>query len=130
MAFNQNLLVQISSQLEPDPIQARQEFEANLKLLEEIGDSWWIAGATNSIALNLRRGGDLINARQAFEQALVLFQKCGDNIRVGQQKANLALVAFEEMKYSEARARYEEVLSFSARHMSILQWIFHCGCWV
>jgi non-specific serine/threonine protein kinase len=112
LAFNQNLLVNIASQFENDPVRMRQDFEANLKLLEEAGDPWWIAHVITSISHQFRRSGDWINARRTREQALLLFQKCGDNIRVSQQNAALALYAFEETDYAEARARFEEVLSF------------------
>jgi tetratricopeptide (TPR) repeat protein len=95
-----------------DPVRARQQHEENLKLFQEAGDQWNIAHTLYNIGQVLRSNGDLTSARQAFEQSLSIFRKCGDNIRVVHQSGELAVIAFEEGKYAEARKRYGEVLSF------------------
>lgn len=95
-----------------DPVRARQQYEENLKLFQEAGDQWNIAHTLYNIGSTLRETGDFISARQAFEQSLDIFRECGDNIRVVHQKAELAGIDFEQGKYMEAQKRYEEVLSF------------------
>jgi predicted ATPase/DNA-binding XRE family transcriptional regulator len=92
--------------------QIRQRLEEVLKLFEEVGDQFNVAGVVVTIGEFLISSGDFTGARQALEQGVRLYNEGGSMFGTSLTNRSLAWLALEEGNYEEARIRFEEVLNF------------------
>ncbi len=92
---------------------ANQLHRQSAAIVRELGDDRSIAAATNALAVNTLKQGELQESRALFEESLDLWRKLDDRMAIYRASSNLASVVKAQGDYPAARALYEESLAES-----------------